>query len=252
MFIILFKTDPYHFHALSREDYPLEWASAILMFLACFIFVFLFFKNINVKTISNYTKLLLAVFSILFLLIAMEEVSWFQRVLKIETPDSFKNNLQGEMNFHNFYSELSENIYYFGAFIFLIFLPTLKLILPRYLNFNEFKLLIPRPFIVIIATIAYSYNFDMWNAVITQTTFYSCIIILFGLFIYSSNRNEKRILVFIILLLIFQQIIFLNNPANFVRLWEITEYKEFFISLSFFVYSFNVLMTFNLIRTSKT
>jgi hypothetical protein len=251
LFLFLFIFDPYHFDALSREDYPIEWCSAIFLFGSSFIFLFLFFRTPSTRNISNITKLGFLLLSFLFFTIAMEEVSWFQRILKIETPEFLKTNEQNEINFHNLYSDISENVYYFGSFVFLIVFPFLNFLFPKCLFSKHLKPIIPKPFVAIIVAVGYSYNFDMWNSIITQITFFSCLIILSYFAYFSKYKIEKILVLFSLLLLIVQQLIFLNYPNNYVRLWEITEYKEFFITVGFFAYSLNSLRTLDLIKISK-
>ena len=124
--------------------------------------------------------------------------------------------------------------------MFLVVTPFIATIKPKLFNTNYLKLLTPRPYIIVIASIASSYNFEMWNSIITQTTFFLAVMILFALAYFSKKRVAKIIISFYIIVLIIQQVLFLNNPLNYDRGWEITEYKEFFIPLAFFVFSLDV------------
>ena len=152
-------------------------------------------RHLWIFYLSNFLLL-----SFLFFTIAMEEVSWFQRILKIETPEFLKTNEQNEINFHNLYSDISENVYYFGSFVFLIVFPFLNFLFPKCLFSKHLKPIIPKPFVAIIVAVGYSYNFDMWNSIITQITFFSCLIIL-SYFAYFSKCRIERILVLFSLLL---------------------------------------------------
>jgi hypothetical protein len=64
----------------------------------------------------------------LFLLFAMEEVSWFQRRLGLETPALVaRHNLQGELNLHNLWSSQLTNLVYLGWFgAFFLVAPVLQ------------------------------------------------------------------------------------------------------------------------------
>ncbi len=176
------------------------------------------------------------------LIMAMEEVSWFQRVMEIETPKLFESNSQYEMNLHNYATNYTENLYYFGAFVFLVVLPFIRSLFPFVLNNKYLKIFVARPFIGVIGTIACAYNFDMWNIIFTQITFFGSLVILFAFAIFSSVRNERYVILFTIVLITITQILFLVNGINFDRLWEITEYKEFLISLALFIYSLDVFL----------
>ena len=60
-----------------------------------------------------------------------------------------------------------------------------------------------RPFIAIIGAIICAYNYDMWDIVFFQISFFSSVVILFIFAASSSDKNEKIIilstLVFIII-----------------------------------------------------
>lgn len=247
LFTFLFNTKL--FNELAKEDYPVEWLSAFLLIASSYIFTYLFIKKQGALSNSKITRWTFFLISFVFFIIAMEEISWFQRVFGFETPSAFNNNIQEEFNLHNFSTDITENIYYLGAFILLIVLPFFSLIKPSYFETPFFKLLIPRPFIIVIASIAFSYNFDMWNSVITQTTFFLTVLILFALIYFSTKRIDKIIISFFAIVLVIQQIVFLNYPLHYYRGWEITEYKEFFIPLAFFIFSLDVF--FRLKKISK-
>jgi len=238
VFLFIFK--PLWFNALSYEDGIIEWGSAMLLFGSCIIAAITFSKSRNVSNLPNGTRLSIAFLSLVFFLIAMEEVSWFQRVLEIETPRAFNANLQYEFNLHNFYTNPIENIYYFGVFLFLVAFPFVRLLFPCISDHKYLRIFVARPFIGVIGTIACAYNFDMWNGIFTQIAFFGSVLILFVFFVFSSYRNERYIILFTILLIVATQVIFLTNGVNFAREWEVTEYKEFFIPLALFIYSLDM------------
>ena len=80
-----------------REDGPIEY-STVIVYLAAFIVsvnILRFFKN------DKKFFVLFLVFSIGFFIIAMEEISWGQRILGFNTPDWFPESSQHETNLHN-------------------------------------------------------------------------------------------------------------------------------------------------------
>jgi len=187
-------------------------------------------------------KFSLLALSFVFFIMAMEEVSWFQRILQVETPDTFKENLQGEMNLHNFATSYVENAYYFGAFVFLVVFPFLRFIFP-FVSTNEYlKNVIPRPFVAVIGGVACAFNYDMWDVVLTQIAFFGSILVLFVFVLHSANIMVKALVSISILVIIATQILFLINGDKYDRIWEITEYKELLIPISFFIYSISVLV----------
>ncbi len=97
------------FEYLAQEDGILEWTGTLLFFATAILFFILFFRNSSfAKTevanfYNTYTKriwfLLLA---LLFIFLTGEEISWGQRILGLETPESIAaDNEQDEINFHN-------------------------------------------------------------------------------------------------------------------------------------------------------
>jgi len=246
--LLLFIFKPSIFNAISLEDGIIEWGSAVLLFGGCIVAGFSFFLSRRIPVIHKGAQLSIALLSLVFFVIAMEEVSWFQRTLEIETPKLFDANIQHEMNLHNFFTNPVENIYYNGMFLFLVVLPFFRFLFPCILNNSYLKIFVPRPFVGVIGSIACAYNYDMWNIIFTQIAFFGSVLILFVFFLSSSNRSEKYIISFTILLIAATQGIFLANGMNFARLWEVTEYKEFFIPLALFIYSLDMFAYMKQIR----
>jgi len=98
--VIRVYIDDWHptYSIIIREDGPIEY-STVIVYLAAFIVsvnILKFFKN------DKKFFVLFLVFSIgFFFLIAMEEISWGQRIFDFNTPDWFPENRQQETNLHN-------------------------------------------------------------------------------------------------------------------------------------------------------
>ncbi len=251
IFLLLFIFKPWFFNTLSLEDGLIEWGSALLLFSSCIIFVVSVSMCRHNANIPKVTKFTLAFLALVFFIIAMEEISWFQRVIEIETPKILKGHHQDEMNLHNLATNYIENIYYFGAFLFLVILPFMRLIFPHLSDNNYLRLFVARPFIGIIGTVACAYNFDMWNIIFTQISFFSSVVILFAFAIFSGDWHERYLILLTIFIVVSTQVLFLSNGVKFSRLWEVTEYKEFFIPLVFFIYSLDVFNSINQLSLSR-
>ncbi|NJN76167.1 MAG: hypothetical protein HC796_08185 [Synechococcaceae cyanobacterium RL_1_2] len=247
-FLAAFLFKPGGFNILSDEDNVIEWGSAIFHFGAAIVFIIILAKLIFHKAPVNFpkfTKLSLGLLVIGFFVMGMEEVSWFQRVADIPTPDVFAGNIQNEMNLHNFASDTIEIIYYSAAFVFFVLLPYLNLLVPAIQNNDYLNLFLPRPYIAVMGTLFCAYNFDMWNMMAMQVCFWSSLIILFLLAKFSINNGEKYVIYFAIVLVCLSQLLFLiKGEETFARLWEITEYKEFLIPLVALIYSLDKLKLF--------
>ena len=239
-FLLLALTWSRAFNGLSREDRILEWVSALLLFSAAAIFLASVIKFSRfLKGQTTFKALLLFYFLLLFV-IAMEEISWLQRVFHFESPAAFVNNDQMEFNFHNFFTGAAENLYYGGSFFLLIALPFLGLLYADKIPNHFLRMAIPRPYIMVVAAAAFSFNFDMWDIAFTQITFFGCIIVLAVTAKFVTDKVEKNMIWLLLCYLILQQLVFLANPGiidPIVRDWTLTEYKEFFIPVAFFTFS---------------
>lgn len=242
VFVLLFIFDPKSFSHYSLEDNIIEWLSTLFLFGCSWLFLR---TSVKYKKKLSKTKINLWIFYFLaltFFVLAMEEISWFQRVLEFKTPENsvFKYNKQFEFNLHNFATNYVENIYYFGSFLVLVFLPFTGFVFKDVLNKFQISIFIPKPFLAIIGTLFCAYNYDMWNIIFTQYAFFSALIILVYYIIFCTNKWEKYFLVFILIVVILTQFSFLYFGKSFDRLWEITEYKEFLIPLTFLIYAIDL------------
>lgn len=84
----------------SAEDGTIEYTTALLLFCISILCLYRLFSFWKIK--SGTWKLGVALFALLFLFGAGEEISWGQRIFNIESSEFFlKNNAQGETNLHN-------------------------------------------------------------------------------------------------------------------------------------------------------
>jgi hypothetical protein len=98
---ILLRQDPGAFHIWIREDGLAEWLTFVelsMMFIYSFTVSFSFEHCSETKAARRAWFFL----GLLFLFGAMEEISWGQRILGIESPEWFmRHNRQSEINIHN-------------------------------------------------------------------------------------------------------------------------------------------------------
>lgn len=111
------------YSVLIREDGPVEYSTVIVYFAAFFISVLI------LRSLKNDKKffILYLVFSIGFILVAMEEMSWGQRIVGFDNPDWFPENRQKETSLHNIESLLPYrhgsmmSVSIFGALAWIVF-----------------------------------------------------------------------------------------------------------------------------------
>jgi hypothetical protein len=240
LFLLLFLFHPHFFSQMSREGKPVEVLSAALCFTSSAIFLLLLrnLRRYPSQFSCQYLVTALA-FAGVFFLIGMEEVSWFQRVLAVETPEAFQGNVQREMNLHNFFTDETENLYYMGAFLFLILIPFLNYSYPSRNRFLTF--FIPGEHVMLASAVFTAYNYDMWNIMLTQLAFF-CTLFILGYYAWQAKpERHAREALCLLLVVAATQLLFLLYGRNFERLWDVTEYKEFFIPVAFLLYSVQML-----------
>lgn len=245
-FFILFLTQPRLFSYLAREDKIIEVLSALLLFLSSGIFVLLLVRSCARPLRHNrFFNLALLLFAVVFMLIGMEEVSWFQRSLGFETPGAFDGNLQGEFNLHNFATDDVELAYYFFSFVFLIFLPFLHDQTDMFDSYPGLAYLIPGRMVLFSSALFVAYTYDTWNNSLDQLAFFSTFFIL-SYYVYKSATGSGRragspvLPAILVTALVVFQVGYITFGEHFVVNWDVTEYKELFIPLGFWIYALNM------------
>jgi len=253
IFLGIYLFSPRIFYILCTEGLLVESTSATLYFLNCFLFLYiasLLYKHSKYNKIIHLTTALL--FACVFFVIGMEEISWLQQILSFKTPALFSKNIQGEVSLHNFASDQFENVYYFASFAFLILIPFLGERISILKQKPIFSFFWPSPFILFASAIMVAYNYDMWNILFIQLSFFiTLFIIVYYAWSHINMDYNPTFLFLIIAVITSTQILYILFGERFVRLWDITEYKEFFIPLSFLFFSLEVLQKAKIIRESN-
>lgn len=236
---VIFLASPEMFSTLGREDGVAEWASAVLVFLACIIFTWTAVRLHKSRQPSAKLATGIAIaMSLLLFLLGMEEVSWFQRVFEFETPKAFADNGQAEFNLHNFQTNKIENLYYIGAFCLLFLLPFLLTPVRTKLPATV-QAIAPSHKVAMACAPMAALNWDMWNIIPIQMMFWIAVFCLIVLIkdMHRSHSSMLRAYLFVLLSIYAAQMVFLAFGNAFIRQWDVTEYKELFISIGFFVYA---------------
>ncbi len=240
--LLLFLLAPRTFLNLQNEDQMVEVASAVFLFAASLVFLRVFWRyrrtGLQKSGLFAWTAFF---FSAAFFLIAMEEVSWFQRVLGIETPAVLAISPRDELNLHNLATDLVENAYYGGAFALLVLLPFLHERTGLLRGHPFIRIFMPSGAVLIAASVAMAYNYDMWNILFTQLAFFLTFFIL----VYKAweSRATRAAWIYVgalAALLLLLQAAFLALGGRFVQGWEVTEYKELLFPVAFLLYSLEV------------
>ena len=239
---LLFVADPAAFHAQAQEDRPLEWASAGLLLAAAGLFAFNAARGLRAGSGRSWLALLAGGgLAALLLVMAMEEISWGQRLFGFATPDTLAQmNWQGEFNFHNIQTDLSELIYYAGASLFLGLLPLLRDLVPPVAAAHPLFAFVPRRGVALVAAPAAAFNYGHWNLLPVQL---GTMLALFALLAFAGaatrrgDRAERALFLFAAAAIVAGQMLFLVYGPAMTELPDATEYKEFFIALGFAWYA---------------
>lgn len=100
-FFLLVRLWPYdYFKEIVKEDHSVEWLQFFTLLSSALISLKVSYHALHQK--MKVVACLFFLATLGFFFIAGDEISWGQRILKIETPSSMvQQNLQGETNLHN-------------------------------------------------------------------------------------------------------------------------------------------------------
>jgi len=238
----LFAVDPAAFHAHAQEDRPLEWASAGLLAAAGALFAFAALRQFLAKARRNWPALVLGGgLAAVLLVMAMEEISWGQRLFGFATPETLAEmNWQGEFNFHNIQTDLSELVYYAGAAIFLGLLPLLRDLVPPAAAAHPLFAFVPRRGVALVGAPLVWFNYGHWNLLPVQL---GTMLALFALLAFArgaarrGDQIEQTLFLLAATAAVGGQALFLAFGPWMIELPDATEYKEFFIALGFAWYA---------------
>jgi len=243
IFVAIFLQSPSAFNALSLEDGSVEWASALLPIAASLLLAWrgaaLFMERHGEGKGVPIVVFLLLSAAVLFVL-GMEEISWMQRVFRIATPEALKSNIQGEINFHNFATNQIGAAHKIIGFVVLILLPFLYIVLPERLSLAGLANLMPSRAVALVSAPLAAFNYNGWDSLLFQATTYLTLGIVICLAYLAWRARRRAEAMFCILLAVTiagAQGLFLALGNRFVRIWDVTEYKELFIALGLFVWA---------------
>jgi hypothetical protein len=239
---VLFVQDAQLFNRLALEDRPLEWISALLPLVASigFCIAFVQAKRAPQRDLRRRLNLIFcALFAFGLFVIGMEEISWMQRVFAISTPALFAENQQQEMNLHNMHSIVIGQTYKIAMFVGLVLLPFLADTAPRNRLFELISDFLPSRFILALSAPWVAFNYNEWNFLASQLFVTLTLAILACYIKAASDRRDLREMVLFVAIAVFivvAQPIFLALGDRFVRMWDASEYVEFFIALGLSFY----------------
>lgn len=241
-YLAVFFHDKALFRDLSSDEKLVENLSAafcLISSIICIITAVRLFKS-KIEGVRLYGYMA-SVFAFIFFVICMEETGWGHGVFFFEPPEyMIRGNSQGEMNFHNHATHYFEIAYYFSTFLFFVVLPFFNDFRSAFRKIPVISFFIPSRLMVYVGAMAMAYNYDIWNHLIPQLSFYVTMIILGYYAWIDSGDKHTRALKIIFGLYLISQVSFLMFGDGVDRTSSFKEYKEFFIPLTFLIYSFEL------------
>ncbi len=236
LFASIAIVDPERLTTLASEDGIVENLSAALAFASAGILLAAaYLQRRRGRSTGRLGLIGLLGLAGVFALIGLEEVSWFQRVADIETPEFLQDRNQPETNFHNGATDLAEAVYYTGAFIFTVALP--YLLADRRLPpaLAPLQMLVPSRLVLLGAIPAAAIVFEMWGIIPIQVAFFMSLFIL-----VTWSRSEPPVAILAVVLLAILVTFMVAGP-ELGRSWDDTEVRELIIPYGFLLYALQVL-----------
>lgn len=248
--LVYFWFDPLGADGLAYEDRLIEDFS--FLFLIAGAAAMAFSAALLVMRREKIAGVIAGLGSLVFFVIAMEEISWFQRVLEIETPEFFmERNVQNETNLHNMYTHTSEHVYYLGAFLLLVLLPYFREEIGEFLDsigMTTAKILLPPAWLIAPFIVAGAFVREENRAIAeapSMVIVVGSLVIFAGLIVRHAQQSSwlqlghviATLLLFVVVLWYFLS---LDPSALGIRIWVTTEYHEFFIAWGIAAYGVSI------------
>jgi hypothetical protein len=246
VFVMAFLISPSAFTQMSLEDRPVEWTSALLpligsaLLLWCGVMACL---DVVGRKAVPWLGLVLLFCAVVLFVLGMEEISWMQRVFGYATPKSFDTNIQHEFNFHNFATNQIGILHKIVGFGVLIYLPFIFERAPRRIRALPLAVLVPGRGVALASAPLAALNYNGWDFLPLQMTTYLTVAILavFALSAWRARELGETVLALAMTaVIIAAQFLFLVQGDRFIRIWDITEYKELYIAAGLFLWAIEV------------
>lgn len=239
----LLGISPAAFARVGAEDSAIEWLSALLLFGAAGLMA------LRARTVLRLTPahgprwipvVIAAGFTALFALMALEEVSWFQRQIGFDTPEAVAaRNWQGEFNLHNFHTDITELALYSGTGIFLMLLPLLRESeVTRWPLVRVLAPFLPDRTVAAVSAPMLVFTYSHWTLLPVQAAFWIGLGVCIAFARSSITRHGTVLWSTLAVWVAAGQLFMLAFGHTMVMIFDSSEYRELFISIGLAVYAF--------------
>lgn len=129
-----------YWHIMAIEDGPAEYLTSVAYFAASVLCIAMLNRLKN-KQWTSTSVIMLSLMAAVFFVVAMEEISWGQRIFSIQSPEFFEtHNVQKEITLHNLLSRYPLHMMFivaglYGGFAWKFFPAKLKTDFPKLSQF---------------------------------------------------------------------------------------------------------------------
>ena len=233
--------DPVIYHRIVEEDSVVEWATALALFAASGMMALRLRALLGEPATRPWHwphVLLAAGFAALFALMALEEVSWFQRQIGFSTPEPVAQiNWQGEFNLHNLHTDITEYALFSGTGIFLILFPLVRERLADWPILRPVLRLLPDRAVAALSVPMLMFAYGHWNLPPVQAVFWiglaACILFATS----AGSAGERRLWWQLFAVVALGQLAHLMWGRTMIEIFDSTEYRELFLSLGLAAYA---------------
>lgn len=242
---LLLLVDPDALSSLVREDGLVEWGSAALAFAAGGLYAASAYLHAwrRPGPRSAMTLVALVTAAGAAFLLGLEEISWFQRVLDVDSPDFMLNhNGQQELNLHNLATGFTGNAYFVGGFLVCCALPFLAgdRALPGRLG--ALQPLVPTRLVLLATASSSAVVYEMWNIVWIQAAFWMTLTMLAILATTGQTATTRLTAKVVGATSLVVAAIFLVGGDDMVRSWDDTEVRELIIPYGLMLAAFESML----------
>lgn len=233
---------------VAREDGISENLQALFLFIASLVMFSVAFICLTRKKASQF--FFAFGIAIIFFVIGMEEISWMQRILEVQSNDFFMtHNEQYETNLHNISGYFFNQLYAVGAFILLTVLPycyTQTIGLLKRLRLQNLSVFVPSAWLFLPFSVIAGFDFPLaYISAISILIFFFTVWMLIHKSTQPWNKKEDvapplvylataALITTSLIVYVFDQRVY-SGYINTFR-----EHSEFFISFGIMTYALDV------------
>lgn len=199
------------------EDGVAEWASALLWFLAAGLVV-----SGRPKSALRLETLAAVGIAGMYLVLGLEEISWFQRVLDIEATGRFANNAQHETNLHNFATNFTGQTFFVVAFVVGVAIPFVRGGRPTR---HPIAAVIGSTGAIYLIGGASALTYELWNIAAFQLIFFASVAVV----VLVALHERTTLGLAVAALMVLTQILLVVAGDRMVRTWDETEVRELLV-----------------------